>query len=241
MSHIGFRKVQFVASLSRAASGSQYSDLPSNYANLAAWWKADSLALTDGTAVASWTDSSTNSNTLTASGTQRPTYKTAIYNGQPTVRFNGSTNLMAFTNQINFGTNGDFTIIGICMASTDSILFGDFQNNIQIRKFRSGANNISKYFGVADQTSDTFSSAAGALVCCGWRRTGNQCQFRENATSRNVSTDGTAFQLNRMSFVSFAEVWTGDICEACIYTAYRTDGEVDSLYNNYFKLKWGLP
>lgn len=56
--------------------------------------KADSLALSDGDPVATWTDEKGNHN-LTAAGGARPTYKaTAGPNSKPTVRFDGVANLM---------------------------------------------------------------------------------------------------------------------------------------------------
>lgn len=62
------------------------------------WLKANALALSDGAAVASWTDSSGNNNHATqgTSGT-RPTFKTAIVNGLPVVRYAGSTKNLVLT------------------------------------------------------------------------------------------------------------------------------------------------
>ncbi len=56
-----------------------------------AWYKADALALTDGAAVTSWTDSSGNSHPATqAVALQQPVYKTNILNSLPVVRFNAA-------------------------------------------------------------------------------------------------------------------------------------------------------
>ncbi|HSH93314.1 MAG TPA: chitobiase/beta-hexosaminidase C-terminal domain-containing protein [Roseimicrobium sp.] len=56
------------------------------------WLKADSLGLTGGSAVSVWTDQSGSSNDVTqATGANRPTYQTGVINGQPVVRFNGTT------------------------------------------------------------------------------------------------------------------------------------------------------
>lgn len=72
--------------------------VPSDLSGLQAWWKADSLALTDGAAVASWSDSSGNSRSA-AQGTAgaRPVYKTSILNGKPVVRFDGVDDNLPFT------------------------------------------------------------------------------------------------------------------------------------------------
>lgn len=63
---------------------------PANYGagTLKAWFKADSLSLSDGAAVSTWLDSSSNGNHATA-GTA-PTFKMGIQNGKPGVLFVGA-------------------------------------------------------------------------------------------------------------------------------------------------------
>src|SRR5262245_37146172 len=57
---------------------------PDQITGLVGWWKADSLALSDGAAVTSWSDSSGTGNTATqATGGVQPIYKTNILNGKP--------------------------------------------------------------------------------------------------------------------------------------------------------------
>lgn len=59
------------------------------------WYEADALALADGAAVSSWTDSSGNARHATqATGASQPTYQTNELNGEPIVRFDG-TDLLA--------------------------------------------------------------------------------------------------------------------------------------------------
>lgn len=63
---------------------------PSDISGMVAWYKADSLALSDGDAVGSWADSSPNGNHVTqATAGKKPTFKTNILNGKPVVRFDG--------------------------------------------------------------------------------------------------------------------------------------------------------
>jgi hypothetical protein len=60
-------------------------------AGAAAWWKADSLSLSDGDPVATWADSTGNGFDATqATSGYRPTYETGVRNGLPVVRFAGS-------------------------------------------------------------------------------------------------------------------------------------------------------
>lgn len=60
------------------------------------WLKADAITgKNDGDALASWTDSSGNANTVSqGTGANQPLYKTAIVNGKPVVRFDGTNDLL---------------------------------------------------------------------------------------------------------------------------------------------------
>src|ERR1700686_192545 len=72
---------------------------PTSIAGLKLWLKADSLALSDGTAVSSWTDSSGTGNTATqGTGGNQPVFKTAIINSKPVIRFNGPSGNLSFPN-----------------------------------------------------------------------------------------------------------------------------------------------
>ena len=70
--------------------------IPTSAPNLEYWFKADSLALSDGAAVATWADSSGNTRDISqGTGANQPVYKTGILNGQPVVRFDGSNDTLA--------------------------------------------------------------------------------------------------------------------------------------------------
>ncbi len=73
----------------RRVQGPSFS--PSDISGLIIWNKADSLALTNGAAVSSWTDSSSNANHATqATAANKPTFITNQINGKPIVRFDGT-------------------------------------------------------------------------------------------------------------------------------------------------------
>jgi hypothetical protein len=62
---------------------------PTDIAGLKIWLKADSLSLSDGDPVGTWADQSGLGNSPTSSGSNRPTYHTAVINGLPAVQFDG--------------------------------------------------------------------------------------------------------------------------------------------------------
>lgn len=70
--------------------------IPSDISGLSGWWKADSLALSNGAAVTSWADSSGLGFTATqGTGGVQPTYVTGVKNGLPSVRFDSGDSLAA--------------------------------------------------------------------------------------------------------------------------------------------------
>ncbi len=81
---------------------------PLDLANLLAWYKADGTlwqdsarttpVASDANPIGAWDDESGNGNhAIQATGAKRPTYKTGIINGRPTVRGDGIDDLLSFT------------------------------------------------------------------------------------------------------------------------------------------------
>lgn len=86
-----------------------------------AWWKADALALANNDPVGTWTDSSGNSRNLTqATSAKRPTYKTAIQNGKPVVRFDGTDDVMRAAGFVPLNANGTALTGFIVMAAANT-------------------------------------------------------------------------------------------------------------------------
>ena len=71
---------------------------PSDLADLYAWYKSDAITgLTNNDPVSTWSDSSGNGYDVTASGADRPTYKTNTLNSMPVVEFTATHWLAAST------------------------------------------------------------------------------------------------------------------------------------------------
>jgi len=77
-----------------------------------AWFKADSLALSNGAQIALWADSSGNGNVAQA-GASAPTFATNAFNGAPVVRF-GGTHTLVFPRPVE----NDFTMVVLFKAAT---------------------------------------------------------------------------------------------------------------------------
>ncbi len=107
-------------------SGNKVFYLPT-YASTRFWLKADSLSLSNGANVTSWTDGSTNANTA-IEATNPPTYIASATNSMPAVAFNGSKLLQSTSNSGMTG-NPDFTIF---MVSRTNATSGSYSAYLQI-------------------------------------------------------------------------------------------------------------
>jgi len=222
---------------------------PTDYSNLEAWWDAAALSYADNTAIDAtnvFTDRSSNARHASqATATNQPLCKTNIINGNRVVRFDGVDNFLSFTS-IN-PANLDYTIIfvGTAPTATDGILLGASGVNIQFRMNLSGNNVISSYLNSQTSTSNTFGTASSGVRMSTWRRNGGNSglKFRENKTDRSPAvSDGSSFTLEWMGSYWFATPYfTGDVGELLVYKNNLADADVDNLYDNYFKPKWGLP
>jgi hypothetical protein len=90
---------------------------PTAISGLKLWLKADALALANNDPVASWTDSSGNSNhAAQATSGLRPLFKTSIQNGRPVVRFDATDDLLESGNFMA-GTSA-LTVIAVASKTT---------------------------------------------------------------------------------------------------------------------------
>ncbi len=228
---------------------------PPSFPGLVSWWKADSMAFANNTAVGdggsggggtNWPDSSGNGNVLfQTSAPARPTFKTNQFGSLPAVDFPGSP-VLSMTNTLTL--SGTFSaIVVIKPTNTDNLIMGNTTLNKQFRKGRSGVNNMSWYAGGSEVISTTLGSTTTALVMLAFRRSGsNAVTARENKTDRTSGspTDTGSFILNQFGGsdgVTSPTRFVGLMCEAMIYNTLLSDANMDTLYDQYLKPKWGLP
>lgn len=231
---------------------------PASFGNMEAWWKADSFALADNTAIGGggneWQDQSVNNRDGTqATAGARPLFRTNIFGSMPSVRFDGSDDFLQFTSDIVFAGGapaGEFTIIlvGKSLNGADGEILGHETDNIQIRVNRAGASVVSMFnaAGSPELISTAFSSALTNVKMIVWRRSqipgADSGAFRENKTARGTSPGMTSqYTLQRIGKTSFGGFPNWDIGELVLYSQGLTDANLDSLYDGYFKPRWGLP
>jgi hypothetical protein len=248
---IGYYKV-FVSNIvgnvySNTASLSIAAPSPSDYP-LMAWWRASDLTLSVGTPIESSTNWKTIVGNYTASGnvSSGPTYEINQNSSQPGVVFNGINQSLSINPPLDFTSAGHptFAIAVVCHASIDGIIFGNSTINMQIRKFRIGANDISMYGGPidnSDRPSSIFSSSASQPVVCWWQHDmPPEATFYENKYNRGGPASWVEFEnvFNEMGATSFGGYTNASISEICIWSSSINQTAVTNLFDNYFKPRY---
>jgi hypothetical protein len=214
-------------------------------ANLVGWWRADSLNLSDGVAVGGtgqeWHDESGLANDLVqATLASRPIFHTNIFGTKPAVYFQTSSRSLNLTNTITLG--GQLTILCVGKFDNDSLIFTNPGVNMQVRIFRTGANNNSWFAGVGEVVSDLFGTAASVVRQNVWRRDGaNNVAFRENKTARGGGADTGTLLATSMGSSSFGTLLDGYVAEVCVWNTAQTLAGLDAQYDSYMQPRWNLP
>lgn len=214
---------------------------PDDLSGLVCWLKADTLALTDGDAVASWTDDSGNSNTPTqATAANKPTFIDNALNGKAVIRFDGNDGLV-------MPTEGNFdlatpTIFLVARRTSGSAAMGKSTTG------SSGADRRKMFIGIGSSSIAYTSGndSAGINVTAttaNWNMFGvatvsnsqhsmylNGTQTNSTVTLSDSTTNNAAFIIGS-NFSVGTEPFNGDIAEIIIYNRPLAGSEVVGLQN----------
>lgn len=207
------------------------------------WYEAsDFTGLADGETIAvsnPWVDRSPSQSNATSTIAMEPTYRTNIFGDRPAVRFLGI-NGMTFNSGVIALT--DFTFLAVVRVYADSIWMSRIAINRQVRAFQQNANILSLAFpGVvlSDELNTPFSDAK--LI--GYRRVASTgiIDFFENGVVIGADTTNTATLHLEQIGVTNGGPDNIDIGEMVIYNSVVSTEDIQALYNDYFKPKYGLP
>ena len=227
---------------------------PSNLGTgiLTAWYKADSLSLTDGDGVENWTDSSGNSNTVSqATSGRRPTFKSNVLNSQPVLRFDG-TDIVSDgdISALDVGT-GDIWMASVFKStdnSSDQIVFEKnhqrfalfiaSNGDLQFRVGSTAATNAAK------QDSGNW-SRSDFVIATGARISGTIDGFVNGSSADTTGTTSTqsldssnVFDIGGRAAAAGAK-FNGDVAEVLVGGATLSNDDRKRL-EGYLAWKWGL-
>lgn len=204
---------------------------PTDLDLLKLWLKADSLSLSDGDPIASWTDSSGLGNhAMQATEAKKPTYKVNIVNGKPVVRLDGVDDCVQATLTV---AQPDTMFLVVKGDGTDNKHFIDAQTTRQL-------------IGVSGGVQVTY---AGTLLS----GTGNPTTFQIlaalfNGASSQLWRNGTSIASGNAGASSIvdpsvggygAATMGGDIAEVLIYSSLLSDSDRRAV-EAYLGSKYGI-
>lgn len=217
-------------------------------------WAAARLevGLSDGDAVETWTDQSGLGNNLTqATAGNKPIYKTAILNGHPIIRFDGTDDHFTLANVLSGASAGEvFLVVKIDNDppgnSNQSGLWNMDGDGTNICHFPWTNGNIYEAWGrttrvdtgnptpsLASWRLYNVSSAAGAFTT---RIDGTQ--HYTTASSTFSSFSGTPY-FGRSNAISGNAYLDGDVAELIIYNSVLSAGDRDDV-ESYLATLYGL-
>jgi len=223
---------------------------PSDIAGLQIWVKADQITgLADGDSVSTWSDQSGNAHDLTNAGAVRPIYKTAIQNGLPIVRFNGTSQYLT-NSSFGFSTSAFTAFFASSITATNFPAFlaenngatggfvalgGDSGGKMAISKtgIATSSSNLTAT-GFSDYEYKSAGISAGDITVTVYKD-GTQGAADLTLTSLSSNTVITV----GASKTGVTDFLPGDMGEFILYNSQLSDtdrGKVES----YLKTKWGF-
>ena len=206
---------------------------------LRAWWKADAITgLVDADPVSTWTDSTANAYALTGTLTTRPLYKTAIQNGLPVVRFDGSNDFLSIV-----------STLGISAQPLTVACVWKMANANQQAIFQSSLTNTAVYINaVGDLEMIAGTGRSTAITKGAWRNTlnifnGASSLFSIDGTTSTPASPGTNSPTGTLYVGSAnggASYWlNGDMGELLFLNTSPSTDDRQKL-EGYLAWKWGL-
>ncbi len=217
---------------------------PDTIPNLHTWWRADSLALADNAAVASWADSGPNGFTLSqATSGSRPTYQTNEINGLPVVRFDGVNDALTSAAPGNLAAQ---TVIAVVKASATGGVRTYRGGQLQVVLDEGIPTAYSNSVGLIAQASGgSVGTAAFRVLTFAWSDTANTwAWYRDGAASGSGSSSTSASAtrdqaLGQADATGAREYFAGDVAELIGYSRVLTAAERASVHS-YLQEKYGI-
>jgi len=229
---------------------------PDAVGTLAQWLKADAIGgLSGGDPVATWTASTGNNATQATSG-NRPTYQTAVVNGHPVVRFDGTDDYLEFAGLGAALT--EYTILAVVKPDTYSgertVLSQDatgFSNDLLFGIDPEGANTVNDRWGASVQNTSTRTTVAGTTVpdttnfeIVGLRYNGSLLELLRGSVVDNTASPAGYNVANRTWNIgrnpgANLRFFDGDIAEIAVYSTAIPDFDLGRVIDG-LAVKYGL-
>lgn len=223
--------------------------MTSTLANLRLWLKADALALTDGSAVTTWPDSSGNG-VVVSQGTpvNQPTYKTNVYNGKPVVRFNGLPNPNSSKLSLTLPITSNMTLFVVATPSSVTkayLISGSGMGDTPaiISNWASRAYEFFCQIGGTDRF--VFQTTASGLNVLAFRQTGaTNIYLSYNVFPQVETVPATSLTVSNFVLIGYGSggagaPYGGDIAEIIVYDTAVGAADISAV-SCYLMKKYGI-
>lgn len=193
------------------------------------WLKADALGLTGGAAVAAWADQSGNGNDATQ-GTvgNRPTYQANVINGQPVVRFTGSSAHYLSVPNVSALNPERVSVVAVVKraSGTSSAVIAGKGTGYSLRMSNLSTANSYINGNVANNSTSVTSGAFNVLAAVYNQATN---EIYSNGSAGTPTSYTTAIPTNTTALtvggLGTSNNFDGDIAEVLIYDRPLSEGE----------------
>lgn len=218
---------------------------PASLAGLQAWFDAPSLALADGTAVSSFTDTSGNARHATqATGSKQPINKTAQQNGLAVVRFDGTDDYLDTTTFARSQPQTTFAVWKAVSLPANMTVYDSVSAANTGRLYRQAAAsvNLRAYAGGTPiETAITPFNGAFAIVATLWNGASSKMWVNGGAgiTGSPGAPQGTGIRLGAFGGGTPGGFANMDLGELFAYNSALSLANIDTL-GAYLGTRWGI-
>lgn len=240
---LSYIEASLIDSWSESGIGLESGESPESIGTPFRWYDAGTYLLADNASISTsdpWIDQSSNLSNATPTAGNEPVFKTNIFGTKPAVRMSG-TKRFIFDSGVFVLSN--FTILAVAKVNGDSIWMSRNGINRQVRAFRSSVNNLSvNTSGGSEIASGTLNVPATDGRMIGYRRNSGtgDLDFFENSTNFAGGNNIFTLDLDQIGIIDGGPL-NIDIGEMVIYDSVLSTANIQLLYNDYFKPKFGLP
>lgn len=236
----------------RTGANLQLAADPGDIVSLVAWWDSNLLTLSDADPVSTW--EARFGPTLVALSGAEPTFKTAIQNSRPIVRFDGTDNFLSCANPLRNQT--DCSIFAVFAkgdtTSTDfrglvDIGGNGVQGGVFFENTTSTANRSEWSYGTGAATGTAIATTVGTAFHQ-WSVThpsgGTPKLYKDAGSAINGSGAASTSFVQTVMYVGsntdHLRFMYGDLAELILYSTSLNDTDRAAVAT-YLKNKWGTP
>lgn len=231
------------------------SDLtPSSMSGLTGWWRGDLGVTPNGSNVASWSNQGSGGGAFAAAGAAQPLLVASNINGQPGLRFNGSSHAMTgpLTSALITASAGTLFLVYRPISISRNVASPVYSNDgiltdvgaywgFHAQNSGGGLVRGVNYDGTYDEPT-ALSVTPGTACLLEWEHSGGSVSIRKDGGTANATPSGNTTTSQLMRFgAGYNSTFFGnfDCCEVVTFSRALATGEAEAL-RRYFARRYAI-